>query len=246
MNIGLLLVAHENDILERVLAEHEKIVDCFYVLDGTWPNKQSRYFCRSYKKCEGYWTDADLPRPPYPEGTVCGYRGFIYDKAVEDHGWDHWFLELHGDEVWTFHPEDAIAAHPGADGFIFPLPFYFPREPWKRGVHALDQLRWNLRPGWPEFRRFHGSPNVGFDPNQHFNTQPHGLEHVVSSSLPIKHYPYRSPAAQRAKAKLHTKTGFDPANYQHVVNGDHVRWTDEMIAASQASCSFFPELVADA
>lgn len=231
MNIGLLLVAEENDILERVLAEHEKIVDCFYVLDGTEPNDESRGLCAASDKCVGYWRDADLPRPPYPVGTVCGYRGFIYDRAREHIGWDNWFLELHGDEVWTFDPQDVVDENPGADGFIFPLPFYFPRadEPWDDTVHPLDQLRWHMLPGWPEFRMFRGGPDVRFDPNQHFNTQPHGLQSVVKVDHPIKHYPYRSPQAQHAKAELHEKTGFDPANYQHIVNNDEVYWTDAMI-----------------
>ncbi len=248
MNIGLLMVAEENDILERVLAEHLEIVDCFYVLDGTTPGQAqitSWHACRSSGCCMGYWHDRDLPRPPYPEGTTCGYRGFIYDKAVEQWGWDHWFLELHGDEVWTFHPDEVIADHPGADGFIFPLPFYFPRadEPWKENVHPLDQLRWHMRPGWPEFRLFRGGPDVRFSPTQHFNTQPQGLHHVVTDHRPIKHYPYRAPKVQRTKAALHEKTGFDPSNYQHIVNGDNVYWTDEMIEA--AKCPAHREVVCE-
>ncbi len=234
MNVGLLMVAHENDILERVLAGHEQIVDVLYVLDGTVPNDYSARILSRSSKLAGYWTDAELPRPPYPEGTVCGYRGFIYDQAVAEIGWEHWFLELHGDEVWTFHPQEAIDSHDGADGFIFPLPFYFPREPWREGVHALDQLHWHMTPGWPEFRLFYGGPGVGFDPAQHFNTQPGGLLNVVHDHRPIRHYPYRSPQVQRDRAQLHARTGFDPDNYRHIVDGDHVYWTDEMI--EQAKC----------
>ena len=235
MNIGLLLVADENDILERVLDTHIEIVDCFYVLDGTIPNTKSRHLCRSLDQCAGYWTDDELPRPPYPDGTVCGYRGFIYDKAVEFYGHDHWFLELHGDEIWTVHPDQVIAENPSADGFIFPLPFYFPRadEPWDDKVHPLDQLHWHMTPGWPEFRLFRGNPNVHFSPTQHFNTQPSGLTNVVQVTHPIRHYPYRSPKAQRQKAELHTKTGFDPANYTHIVERDEVFWTDAMIEAAK-------------
>ena len=191
MNIGLLLVADENDILERVLAANLKFVDVFYVLDGTVPNRQSKRTCAHAAKCRGYWTDAELPRPPYPEGTVCGYRGFIYDKAVEDHGYDHWFVELHGDEIWTVHPNQVIEENPSADGFIFPLPFYFPRadEPWDDKVHPLDQLHWHMTPGWPEFRLFRGNPNVHFSPTQHFNTQPSGLTNVVQVGHPLVFVP---------------------------------------------------------
>ncbi len=234
VNIGLLLVAEENDILPRVLELNDPVFDLLYVLDGTKPNKASWNFCASTGKLAGYWTDDDLPRPPDPEGTVCGYRGFIYDEAVKLHGTDHWFLELHGDEVWTFDPQDVIDENPGADGFIFPLPFYFPRadEYWDDTTHPLDQLRWHMLPGWPEFRMFRGGPDVRFDPAQHFNTQPHGLQNVIKVDYPIKHYPYRSPQAQHAKAELHERTGFDPANYQHIVNDDQVFWTDAMIAGA--------------
>ncbi len=230
MNVGLLMVREENDILERVLELNDEIFDVLYVLDGTVPNNTSWRICNANPKIEGYWTDADLPRPPYPVGTVCGYRGFIYDQAVADLGWDHWFLELHGDEVWTSPPEDARDAHPDADGFIFHLPFYFPREKWQDNVHPFDQLTWHMTPGWPEFRMFRGNPDVRFDPNQHFNTQPAGLHNVVTTDfLRIKHYPYRSPKVQRARAAVHQQTGFDPDNYRHVVERDEVYWTAEMI-----------------
>jgi hypothetical protein len=240
--IGLLLVNQENDILERVLYNHCDLVDCIYALDGTEANRVSQHLIRATGKCAGYWTDSELPRPPYPEGTVCGYRGFIYDKAVEEHGSDHWFVQLHGDEVWTFHPSKPIAAHPEADGFIFHLPFYFPRvdDGWDDGVHPLDQLQWRLEPGWPEFRLFHGGPGVHFDPAQHFDTQPRGLSRVVETGDQIKHYPYRAPGVQRVRARIHERTGYDPSNYEHILRGDRVLWTDEMI--EQAKCAFHTDL----
>lgn len=242
MNIGLLMVAEENDILERVLATHETIADVLYILDGTTPNRKSKSILTNSPMLGGYWTDADLPRPPYPEGTTCGYRGFIYDQAVEEHGYDHWFLELHGDEVWTFHPAEVIDEYAHADGFIFRLPFYFPREKWKPNVHPLDQLHWHYRPGWPEFRMFKGGPDVRFDPNQHFNTQPSGLNNIVwDHTHRINHYPYRSPKQQKLRADHHAIHGLDPANYAHAAAGDFY-WTDEMV--EQARCPNHHELVA--
>jgi hypothetical protein len=244
MIVGLLMVAEENDILERVLATQLEIVDCYWVLDGTVPNMISRVIATNSDKCAGYYVDDDLPRPPYPPTTVCGYRGFIYDKAVEAVGHDHWFLELHGDEVWTFHPDEAIDDHPEADGFIFRLPFYFPREPWKEGVHPLDQLHWHMRPGWPEFRMFKGGPGVAFNPAQHFKTEPYGLTFVVNDDThTINHYPYRSPNQQRLRAALHELSGFDPDNYRHVTEDDAVYWTDEMI--ENAHCQHHYELVGE-
>lgn len=242
MIIGLLMVAQEDDILERVLQLNDHVYDVLYVLDGTQPNDTSRAICEATGKLRGYWTDDQLPRPPYPVGTTCGYRGFIYDMAVEALGWDHWFLELHGDEVWQHHPAEVAAAWPGADGFGFRLPFYFPRA-WSTGVHPLDQLRWHMVPGWPEFRMFHGNPDVRFDPAQHFNTQPSGLHNVVWTGFTIKHYPYRAPAVQRSRAAMHQQTGFDPGNYQHIVNEDAVLWTDAMIQG--AYCEHHTEVRCD-
>jgi hypothetical protein len=236
VNIGLLMINQEDDILEATLAKHCEIVDVFYALDGTTPNDRSKAICLSWDLCGGYWTDADLPRPPYPELTTCGYRQWPYERAVEEHGWDHWFLELHGDEVWTFDPATVVDRWPGADGFVFPLPFFFPREgeEWDYDLHPFEQLRWHMKPGWPEFRMFHGSPGVYFDVDQHFNTRPLGIETVVYDPSPIKHYPYRSPEVQRARARLHLSTQFDPANYTHISEGDRVYWTDEMI--DEARC----------
>jgi hypothetical protein len=230
VNIGLLMISDENDILAEVLAGHCEIVDAFYVLDGTAPNKTSRKICMSFPKCLGYATDSELPRPPYPEGTTCGYRQFPYEMACAEHGSDHWFLELHGDEVWTFDPRDLPAEHPEADGFIFPLPVYFPREPWDDDVPPLEQLKWHLGPGWPELRMFHGGPEVNFSVEQHFNTQPHGINKVVRVDKPIKHLLFRAPEHQRQRAARHERTGYDPDNYKHITERDEVIWSDEMIA----------------
>lgn len=220
MNIGLLLVAEEDDILERILGEHEQIVDCFYALDGTPDNTYSRDLLTSSEKCAGYLTDAEIDGP-----VLCGMRKVIHDLAVADHGPDHWFLILHGDEVWPSSVEEITAADPSADGFMFRLPFYIPRDEWDYDRSALDQLRWRSEPGWPEFRLFHGAVGVAYRRDQYMNTQPHGLRKIAWAREPILHYPYRSPESQRARATAR----LDPANYQHASAG-RFYWTDEMIA----------------
>lgn len=242
MNIGLLMVNGENDILERTLAHNAEIVDWFYALDGTQPNEISKAILTSHPKCAGYLTDEELPRPPYSHHTVCGYRKAIHDQAVADHGPDHWFVVLHADELWTTAPEDTIRGH---DGYIFDLPFFFPRagEPWDHTKHPLDQLHWNLRPGFPEFRLFKGAAHVRYSPYQRFNVRPEGIRKVGRSPHPILHYPYRAPSVQRARAEQHQRTQFDPDNYQHITDRDAVYWTDEMIQACQAR-PWFRELAA--
>ena len=140
---------------------------------------------------------------------------------------------MHGDEIWTVDPRSLIGD--GADGYIVRLPFYFPRhgDPWDDTKNPLDQLRWKLSPGWPEFRLFRGNPGVQFGVEQHFDTMPSGITNVSWSGAEVKHYPYRSPATQRARAQLHERTGFDIDNYRHIIDGDNVFWTDEMIARYQ-------------
>lgn len=245
--LGLLMINHENDILADVLATHSEIVDAFYVLDGTIPNTASREICESFDKCAGYATDADLPRPPYPSGTTCGYRKWPHEMAVAEHGPDNWFLELHGDEIWTFDPHEVVDEYPDADGFVFPLPFYFPLEGqgWDDKRSPLEQLTWSLGPGWPEFRMFRGGDHVHFQPEQHFNTTPSGVHRIAYVDWPIKHYPYRSPRVQRERAAIHQRTGFDPDNYSHIVDDDMLFWDDEMILRyRQKAC--FRELRNDA
>lgn len=237
--IGLLMVAGEDDILERTLDHNSRFFDAFYVLDGSDDGAESERICRSHPKCWAYRRDQDLPRPPYTERTLCGYRKFIHDLAVQDHGSDHWFMVLHADEVWTQDPKEItrVARH---DGFVYRLPFFFPREgeEWQDDVHPLDQLHWNLGPGWPEFRLFKGNERASYDPLQEFNTSPSHIRSVATVAAPILHYPYRSPAVQRARAAQHEVTQFDPSNYQHIVQDDSVYWTDEMIAAYQAKPEF--------
>lgn len=229
MNIGLLMVNGENDILERTLNHNTQFVDVFYALDGTQPNDESKATLTGHPKCAGYLTDQELPRPPYPAHTVCGYRRAIHEQAVNDHGPDHWFVILHADEIWTAPPQATIRGH---DGYIFDLPFFFPREgePWDHNRHPLDQLHWNLRPGFPEFRLFKGGQHVHYSPTQRFNVRPDGLRSVGRSQHPILHYPYRAPDVQRARTEQHQRTQFDPDNYAHIADGDNVYWTDQMIA----------------
>lgn len=230
--LGLLMINGENDVLPEMIGHYEAIVDAFYVLDGTLPNDTSKALCTGSAKCGGYITDAELPRDRYPNKPVCGYRQAIYEQAVADHGHNNWFVLLHGDEVWTTYPADVVNGH---DGYWFTLPFYFPRagEPWDYNQHPLDQLHWNLSPGWPEFRMFRGSPYVKYWEQQTFNAKPDGVVGGGRCAAPIKHYLYRSPDAQRERAKQHLVTGFDPDNYKHITERDAVYWTDEMIAEYQ-------------
>lgn len=237
MNIGLLMIADEDDVLERTLDHNARLVDAFYVLDGTVPNDTSRALCESHEKCAGYATDADLPRPPYGAKPVDGYRQFIHEWALREHGHGHWFLLLHGDELWTARREHIGG---GVDGLMFELPFYFPRagDTWREDMHPLDQLTWHLSPGWPELRAFRGDEGVAYDVTQHFNVHPAGLRRVGWCPYPIKHFPYRAPAVQRARAERHLRTQFDPDNYRHILSDDMVSWTDEMIAVYRQRSPF--------
>jgi hypothetical protein len=237
--IGLLMVNDENDVLERTLDHNSQYLDAFYVLDGSADNTESERICRDNPKCWGYRTDSQLPRPPYPVLSVCGYRQFMLDHAYQDHGFDNWFMVLHADELWTADPRPMIQAG-RFDGYIYLLPFYFPRdgERWQDDVHPIDQLHWHLGPGWPEFRLFRGGPHVAYDPQQRFNTRPSGIHHVGLAANPIWHYPYRAPDVQRLRAATHERTQFDPDNYRHIVADDAVFWTDDMIAAYRQKPEF--------
>ncbi len=224
MNIGLLMVSHENDVLERTLAANCEFVDCFYVLDGTVPHGESEAICKTNSKCAGYQRDQDLPYDGHPRD---GWRQALYEQAAAEHGRDNWFLLLHGDEVWTGLPGAAMAH---CDGFTFRLPFYFPREgePWDYRVHPLDQLRWSLGPGSTELRMFRGGENVNFDPQQHFNVTPSGLQRMGACVSPIRHYLYRSPDCQQERLERHLVSGFDPDNYRHVAT-EGAYWSEDRI-----------------
>ncbi len=221
--LGLLTINAEDDILERTLEHNAQFVDAFYVLDGTAPTGVSETICLANPKCAGYTCDWDLPAE-YGTQPRDGWRQHLYQQAITDHGFDNWFLLLHGDEVWTQDPREHVGV---ASGYIYRLPFYFPRagETWDYMWHPIDQLQWRLGPGWPEFRMFRGSPEVGYDPLQHFNVTPDGIRSFANVAAPILHYPYRSPHAQRGRAKQ----TWDPDNYRHVIEGDEVYWTDERI-----------------
>ncbi len=245
--IGLLMINGEDDILLDTLAANTPLLDAFYVLDGTEPNTVSQRICAWNPKCKGYTQDREL-LPPYPANPVDGYRQHLYEQAVDRYGYDNWFLLLHGDEVWTFDPRDIIEQAPEADGFTFLLPFYFPRagECWDDNRSPIEQLLWSLGPGFPEFRMFRGNPDVRFDPNQHNNVTPQGLRNRVNMHAEIRHYLYRSPANQRARARRHSRNGFSPDNYRRIIEDDAVYWSDEMIAKVQNDpAGFFTDLRCD-
>jgi hypothetical protein len=163
---------------------------------------------------------------------VCGWRQFLLEHAYLDHGHNNWFLVLHGDEIWTRNPRSAVSDR--YDGYIYRLPFFFPREgeEWDPDVHPVDQLHWSLWPGFPEFRLFRGGQHVHYDRGQRFNTRPQGIQNVAICHDPILHYLYRSPEVQRSRAAVHQETQFDPDNYQHITDRDDVYWTDDMIAGA--------------
>ncbi len=214
------MTACDEDIAADVLARSRASTDALYVLDGSDTRAH-------LPALDGYWRDEEMP---YDGQVRDGWRQFLYERAVADHGYDHWFCLLHSDEVWTFDPREMHARWPDADGFQFRASCYFPRagEQWDYERSALDQLRWSLGPGWPEFRMFHGGPEVAFEPTQHFNTTPRGLRLIIQTDLEIKHYPFRSPSSQLARAQMHMRTGFDPDNYRHVLDGE-IYWSDARI-----------------
>lgn len=227
--LGLLMINGENDILEDTLTRNGEFVDAFYVLDGTVPNTVSESICWRHPKCAGYTHDSQMDREAYGTKPRDGWRQHLYEQAVQDHGVDNWFLLLHGDEVWTDDPRNHLT--PDVDGYMFLLPFFFPRagELWDYSWPALEQLQWSLGPGYPEFRMFRGNTDVRFDKRQHSNVTPQGLLRMGAMPFPINHYLYRSPMSQRERAATHLETGFDPDNYRHILDGDHVYWTDAMI-----------------
>ena len=223
LKIGLLMIRDENDILEDTLSRNAKLVDCFYVLDGSMDAERSYEICGSTGKLAGSALDQELERP-----VVDGIRDVLLDWACLDYlRTDHWFLLLHGDELWTFDPDEVIAEHPRADGFEFCLPFTFPRS-WDDSKSAFEQLDEFMAPGWPEFRMFKGGSGVYFDPAKHFSTTPYGLKNIVRiEDKPILHYLYRSPEQQYAKAARNQE--WSPENWQDLDERGPF-WDDERIA----------------
>lgn len=230
-HIGLLMVNEENDILQRTLDHNAEFVDCFYVMDGACSDKSLRTY--RTEKCYGYWQDADVRDDRrYPDQPCDGYRGFLLDEAIRDHGPDNWFLLLHGDEIWTQDPREITSRiNRQRVAVVYNLPFFIPRdgEPWDYDMHPLDQLHWMLGPGWPEVRMFRGAPGVRYRPDQHFNVTPDGIELMWYADAPILHYPYRSPEQQAKRAQV----TFDPDNYRQVGY-----WTDEMIREQMSRPQF--------
>ncbi len=238
--IGLLMVADEDDIIDRTLEVNREMVDAFYVLDGGSSDTVLQ-LVRDDPKCWCYMTDDVLDPDIYGDKPVDGWRQTLLEQAVQDHGPHNWFVLLHGDEVWLVDPRLRVSGH--HDGYMFELPFFFPREgePWQDDTHPLDQLHWRLGPGYPELRMFRGGPGIGYNPRQHFNVTPQGISRIGNWYTPILHYPYRSPEVQRARAARHEATQFDPDNYRHILDEDAVYWTDEMIDLYQAK-PWFAEL----
>lgn len=239
MFVGLLMIRDEDDILEEVLATHCRIVDAFYVLDGSEPNERSEAICRSFRRCYGYWRDADLPADYGPQPRD-GWRQYIYERAAAEHGVDNWFLLLHGDEVWTCDPREVVKEHPDAQGFGFRLPLYFPHvdDGWRDDVPPLEQLRWSLAPGWPEFRMFRGRDDVRYDVRQHSNVAPVGIDKIRMLPQEIRHYPFRAPVHQVERADRHAITNFDPANYDHIRLEGRTLWDDDLISRYRANPNF--------
>jgi len=223
------MIRDENDILADTLNFNTQYVDCFYVLDGSEDYKTAEDICMGSRKCAGYWRDVECP---YPWPPCDGWRQFLYARATEDNGYDHWFLLLHGDELWLNDPDEARLRVPDADGFEFRLPFAFPRS-WDYSRSAYEQLREFALPGWPEFRLFLGGKDVYYHPQQHFNTRPQGLHNIVRmDDMPILHFPYRSPESQRLRASK--SADWSPENYAGATT-----WDDERLKSFIATTEHY-------
>lgn len=231
MIIGLLMVSHENDVLAEVMAANAPLVDGFYALDGTIPNLESKRLLEGLPGCWGYMHDIEISHDPPRDG----WRGRLLEQAYVDHGHDHWFVLLHGDEVWTANPRAMVERYGHlADGLMFLLPMYFPHEidGWEDSVAPLAQLRWHLGPGYPELRMFKGGPDVHYDPEQHHRVQPEGCHRLLVTPAVIRHYLFRAPAEQVARAQRHRANGFDPSNYAHIGDdGTGTLWGQDLIDA---------------
>ena len=221
--IGLMMIREENDILERTLSHNLEFVDVVYAAFGD-KDAGDILFNRPWDKPVHSFSDAYVAAQGWPEQPCDGYRGFLLEEAIRNHGHDNWFLLLHGDELWTQDPRE-ITSRITRDrvAVVYNLPFFLPREgePWEDDIHPLDQLHWHLTPGWPEVRMFREASGVRYQPNQHFNVTPDGIEFLWYADAPILHYPYRSPEQQAKRAAV----TFDPDNYQRTGY-----WTDAMIA----------------
>lgn len=199
--IALLVHKAEDDILPESLAANARFFDDIYTLNGD-PDATPD---------DHQFTDASLPRPPFPENTVDGYRQALLEQAVKDHGHGHLYVLLHADEMWTIDPRKVAAAHPFADGFVFRMPLCFNPGEWDNERSPIAQMTACLRPGYPEFRVFRERPGVHFIPSQHFIVKPQGLTKIIDIADEVRHYPFRSAESQLQRA---TAT-FDPDNYQH-------------------------------
>lgn len=219
MNIGLLMIRDENDILNDTLAINARLVDVFYVLDGSKDAFIARDICAKFDNCARVFRDSGV--------VTDSSRQLLLDAAREDHGDNHWYLLLHGDELWTFDPSDVVDNHPAAEGFEFRLPFAFPRR-WDSQRTAFEQLTEFAGPGWPEFRMFRDQPGVHYVAGRHHECKPEGVDIVFRvEGHWILHYPYRSPQHQRERAR--TRRVWSPENYQHISAGG-VFWNDDMLA----------------
>jgi hypothetical protein len=229
--IGLMLTKDDGDVLHETLPHNLAYLDALYILDGTAPRTNG------VPSTAMYTHEADLPGE-YTGPPCDGWRQFLYEQAVADHGYTNWFLLIHSDELWTTDPRLIVDNQ--HDGYIFQLPFFFPRvgEQWDYFRSPLEQLHWHLGPGWPEFRMFRGSPETQFQRNQHFNVTPSGITNMKACCQPILHFPYRAPESQKHRAN----STFDPDNYAHVRDRSAVYWNDDMIAEQQKR-QWFPYLL---
>lgn len=195
MVIGLLMTAHDEDILERTLTHNAALVDCFYALDGG----AAKQIIVKQPNCSAYLSDFQCGEGPARDG----WRQVLHRWAVADHGPEHLFVLLHGDEMWMDAPRDIADDNPGFDGFMLRLPI----------ATVSGDL---IGPGVPEFRMFWGSDDVAYDWQQHFNVQPAGLDNVKLTHGMIAHVPWRSVASQRLRQAHHRDTGFDPDNHDRI------------------------------
>ncbi len=224
--LGIMLIRNENDILMEVLREHVRHCDHIFILDGATEDPEtSRAICKSFPAVS-YFLESELPAL-YSRPIRDGARQFLLDQARRAYGENRgWFVLLHGDEIFVDSPQDIISSYdPFADCLAVDSLLYFlhrDQKPfvWDDNKPLAEQIRWYAGPGWPEIRMFRNRTGVGYEPAQHSNLLPRGISSAFKTNFKLKHYPYRSPKSQAARATDRTQiTGFSPGTYRHVLQG---------------------------
>lgn len=208
------MTRQEGDIIREVMKEYERQgIDAIYALDSSEDDTLGIIRESPIVRYAATDREAGVDRSTIADGA----RQLLFERAVQEHGWDNWFFSLAGDEIYHCSIREVAArTDPSQYRLLYTLGCTFLLHGSEAAtidqedpvISIQERRRWHFF-FRQEPRAFHGEAGMAFDAKEKRRNYPHwqgdseraGQPDVKYGISPhmlfVKNYPARSPEQWR-------------------------------------------------